>query len=663
VTTEFTPDALDLVDEAADPVFRPEYVQLLKALDRLLTVGSYYQPGHERYQEVVRSCTEALLRALDGSALLRLEITHEGFHIEDESWPRDARESKRLHGLLEPLNIALVEIDADVEPGDLHQAFSALQTARNTVTSAHTYSEVEIDGLPESVRTTHSSLHVRTRKEKPKHAPLDPSLIAADMLAADPVSQEMEREFMSIVGGIMKTADPRRIKEFEEGEQDDDWLSPAVTESIARVLEQLGEGGEGVFNLDHLIANARAALEMTGDPELVEMVFQRLQKDVDKAGQGNSGKLVGLPRKGDRTKRTVKFTLTHEELGGLIDALPDPTETEVDHVGWAEGDTVGIMVQLLALDPADETVEGMQRSLRRILNKTQLAPDVREGVARALAGALSGEAPEAVTLAMDLIWAPLKAAHPDLMGDLWCELWPFLTPDGQENAWPYLVNDLLLGIHFSDRVAMAVLLDALSKVEALGKSPLIYKLEDLPALQAGAFDDAIFEAKPPLLYPVFKVLVGASISQEFGPQLHCRLLMDKPNDLSTLLLECVDGYQPINRGLYYLILDQGVSEAISTELADAAAPIIEDTLKDLHYDYLGEDWVPGAIAWLGKVGREASFETLNLIMTEKKWKIIPAWPRACRKTARQAAENLLVRLQGIGHAKHGEAFDVDEEVY
>ena len=463
---------------------------------------------------------------------------------------------------------------------------------------------------------------------------------------------------MAIVGGIMKTADPRRIKEFEGGDEDEDWLSPSVTESIARVLDQLGEGGEGVFNLDHLIANARAALEMTGDPELVEMVFDRLRKDVDKSGKGTGGKLVGLPRRDDRTKRKVKFTLTHEELGELIDALPEPEESEVDHVGWAEGDTVGIIVQLLALDPAEETVTSVTRILRRILNKTRLVPDAREGIVRAVAGALSMEDPEAVTRAMDLIWAPLKAAHPDLVGDLWCDLWPFFTPAGQDNAWPYLVNDLLLGVVFSDPIAKAVLLDRLSRIEALDRKDLIYKLEDLPALQNGEFDEAVFEAKPPLLYPVFKVLVGSSISATFGPQLHCRLLLDKPNELSVLLLECVDGYQPINRGLYHLILDQGIHEAVRRDLAREAAPILEDTLKDLHYDYLKEDWVPGAIDWLGQVGREQSLEVLDMIVTEKKLKIIPAWPRSCRRIARRAVEDLYDRLQGVGHAKDGAAYSV-----
>ena len=38
-------------DETEIKPLEREYVDLLLALDRLLTVGQYYQPGHDRYRD------------------------------------------------------------------------------------------------------------------------------------------------------------------------------------------------------------------------------------------------------------------------------------------------------------------------------------------------------------------------------------------------------------------------------------------------------------------------------------------------------------------------------------------------------------------------------------------------------------------------------------
>ena len=104
-----------------------EYVGLLQALDRLLSIGSYYQPGHERYQEVAREAFNAVVSSIGPGKSLEIEIAKEGFWIEDGFLEREAREGKRLFELFDPLNIAEIAFDRNVTAEELHTAMVVLK--------------------------------------------------------------------------------------------------------------------------------------------------------------------------------------------------------------------------------------------------------------------------------------------------------------------------------------------------------------------------------------------------------------------------------------------------------------------------------------------------------------------------------------------------------
>jgi hypothetical protein len=631
---------------------------LCGALDRLLTIGSYYQPSHERFQAVAKECLAALTKSVGSLPQLEIFINEQGLVIEKGLLGKDEVEARRLFDLLDPLQIALLEIDAAATSDHLHLALASLKKARNNLSGTRTYREIEIKGLPGTVRAISRALFLKTRevkprprkprKAKPEVAFFEHNLISDLLLSGTDEGQKCEKEFIGIIQGIMATVDPTRIKTSGEEKSEtaaEDWLPDEAIEAIKKVLSALAGTGSDLMNLQHLIAQAQVALEMTGDPELVELVFSRLQKDSqDLVRKRVMPKMIGKSQKGTRTDSRRKLIMSQQEMRDIVDGLEVPLGPMADPREQAGADCLSICLQVMDLAPTEELVTGIEETLLRLLTAGRLGGPLRETVVAGLQALLMGKDRETIGRIWPMFWGPLHRSHPGSIGQLWLDIWQGLSSEGREKAWAYLVNDLLLGMEQTNRIKHLLLLEALSKVPALGKSEIRTVLENLPALLEGTIADGFFDAPPPLLYPVHKVLVGCSFSGKFGPLLHESLVRQAPHRLSNLLLVIMDSYDPINRGVYHIILDQGIEEKLTPQMAELAPEIIQETLEDLHWDFMEEDWVIEAITWLGHLGRERALPVLNEILIEKKYVVLNGWPRPAREAARAARNELRERL-------------------
>nr|MEE4267533.1 hypothetical protein [Candidatus Krumholzibacteria bacterium] len=631
-------------------------------LDRLLTIGSYYQPSHERFQAVARECAQSLLEVIRGRPKLELFVTAEGLMLDKGHLSQSAVEARRLFDLLDPLHIALVEIDATATSDHLHLALASLKKARNAISGSRTYQEIEIKGLPDTVRILNRSLFLKTHTEahpQPKPPPrrkapevtfFEHNMISELLMSNSPAAQKLEKEFVGIIQGIMATADPTRLKTGSDGESaPDQWLPEETLEAIEKVLEALAGTGSDLMNLQHLIAQAQSALEVTGDPELVDLVFARLQKDSRKLARKRvQPKMIGKDQKGTRNDSRKKLIMSQQEMREIVDNLAPVYGPHPDPRDQAGGDCLAICVQLMDLAPTEELVSGIEETILRILTRPKVTAQLRLDVVNTCRALLMHLPDEVLDRTWPMVWGPLHRSHPDLMADLWWEIWQELNARGRDRAWPFLVNDLLLGMTGPRRIEFLLLLEAVSQVGALGNHDIIVRLENLPAMLEKNVAVSIFQPPAPLLYSVHKVLVGSSLSGVFGPLLHDHLVRQAPHKLSAVLLEVMDEYLPINRAIYHAILDQGVEETIHSALAELAPEILIEALSDLHWDYMEEDWVVPAIEWLGRLGRESAIGVLQEITQEKKYMVLASWPLQAREAADLALGQLKERLHYRG---------------
>lgn len=639
--------------DAPQPVLAREHAELLAALDRMLTVGSYYPPGHEKYREVAKAAHRAVVLAAGPQGVVAIEVTETGLALGASFAPADGREAKRLHKLLLPLDVALLEIDQDASAEDLHAALLALKKQQAELGSSRTYRAIEVTGLPASVRVTSRQLYVKMRHKlvgsggtRPNVDAFDPNSIPDAMLVATPDGQRLEREFLAVVRGIMTGADPQKLQKLHETPIDrisqvlGEWIPDAAIRAMKDIIDRLAETNSDPMVLEALVGHAAKALELTGDSAMVELAFERLR--VEREVKGESRPLLeNRPRPRGVKRSPVVYTMTRAQLGALIDEVSAAVRPIEDLDAQTNADCLGICYQILATAPSPdlaEQVTGLMKALvaddRCSLHDLEVARDALRSAFR------QGWNEHTPALARALL-EPMRLLRPEKLGWLWLAVWEgLLEPAHREAAWPFLVNDLLLGLEWEDPTAKLQLFGELTDLDVCDRLDLLARLETLPALLEKKIDDSFFAAPAPLLYPVYRLLLRSSLSEELGPRLLARLAEQDAHPLVSHLLACLGHWDRGHLRLYQAMLDQGTAERVTPALADQAGRYLRAIITRLDDEELTQPWVPGAIEWLSRLRAGGATEILRDIVQERRWLFIPVWPAAAREAARAALESL-----------------------
>lgn len=623
--------------------------ELLVALDRMLTTGTYYPPGHAQYVAVAEQCTAAVAAALQGRPRITIEITAVGITMGEGFVGRERRCARRLYDLLEPLNQALLEIHAGAETADLHAALTTLKEHHKQLAGTRTYQEITIEGMPELVQVTGRSLFVRTkagngpeRTDSPINEYFDPNTIPDAALVPTPEGQMMEREFLAVIQGLLRGGDPHRLQALREAEGEQvsqllgTWVPDHAIKTIKEILDALEATNSDAMMLQHLISHAQTALQLTGDPLLVELVFEKLRKE-------NHSKPKSQPlleKRPQPARKPARFTLSRAELRKLIDSVGAEAEAAGEYediVAPARAECLGICIQVMALGPNDELAAGIASTLNLLLTDETLPEGDLRVCAEALMASFAQDNPAAIALIVPAVCAPLRHAHHERLGPLWHRVWSGLdSRAARERAWPHAVNELLMGLRWQDAREKLAFYQQLSSIKTVGRTDLLVRLEELQALQEKILAKDLFHAPAPLLYGVHELLLGSSLSELHGPLMHQRLAYQKAHALAAILMDGYTDYNHANRKAYQAILAQGLQERIVPELRDIALRHLKGTVKRLPVERRDEAWVPEAVRWLGRIGTVKTRPLLEDILKQKKMLFFPVWPAACREAARDA---------------------------
>lgn len=625
-----------------------EHAELFVALDRLLSIGSYYTPDHARYQEVARRAHAAIKNNLSGAASLEIECTAEGFYVHDIFIEGDQQETRRIFELMDALNIGLLEIQAVATTSDLHEAMSTLKRHQVTKAGVKNYEEIEINDLPDTITTTSQSLHVRTKDPtsgpggtRSRAALADYSVIPDANLASTPEGQKLEREFLNIISGIMMSGDATHLLSLDNDEARNSalrhWVSDSAIHAIKEIIRALEKSHSDPMVLEHLIGHAQAALRMTGDADLVELIFDRLRKETGIKGDNRQPLLSNRPKPKKLKSSVVKYTMTPEQMNCIIDELNEESVIPDDLLGPSTADCLGICAQIMCSAPSDLTTQGISSTIFRILSAPTLTDEDLSVSVSALTMILKTGSRDLVDMAIPMYFSPLRKFNPRHLGPVWLNVWKSLTDvDHKRMAWPHLVNELLMGVEWEDPAQKLALFESLSRVEVGNGSEMLERLEELQALRDHVMEPELFHVPAPLLYPVHIVLLDSTMSHEHGAKLYERLAHQRAHLLANLLVSIMGKYKQSNKLVYQAILEQGVTEKIIPTLMDLGSRLLKTTLMNLSPDLRNGQWVSEAVSWLGRLDAKRANPILNNILKEKKYLILPVWPADCRRAARHA---------------------------
>ena len=619
----------DLIRDITGQVLHPESAVLLKAIDQLMTVGTYYSPEHDQYHVASRKACAAICESIGDRPSVILEITSTGLMIADQVVDPQQRTARQLHDLLVPLNIARLEIDRDLTPEHLRTALRALHDHRLLVGSRTSFQEITIEGLPPTVRTLSASLIScapgEVDAESAGKALAD--LLAEGQAGRPATSEELTRKFLDLVERIVRNLDLHRTGSGEIAAGGGSGQGGGDLRSLAQSLRELVKTDPDPKNLLGLIQNAQKALALSADPSSVDLVFRILRKELASRGQPPLRK-AGAPHPGSieqdfdlQAFRTALAEIVHrsEQSGPLDHPLKQ--------------DYLGICFKIMGSDPPDSLKIHLTAAIEQALGDPGLEDDCAELCAQGLAMVIDKGRNQLADHLFPAVCGPLREAHPDQLFLFWRKLWGLLETEGRSLVWPFLVDDALLGMgEISPENAQEIVAALGSQdIEAAGRHR--EKLFGMPAFRQKSAAGTIFSVPPAKMAALHTLLLESPLADWHGPRLHRVLAKQPASQITGVVMHLLGDYQPENRAFYAALIRQQAEGAMPADLRTWIVELLVPGLRTLPPGRRREDWVVHALSWLGKLDHAAAADLFDCVLNERRLFFFRAWPAECRTAA------------------------------
>jgi hypothetical protein len=611
---------------------------LLKSMDKMLTLGSYYSTGHDQYILASNEAAQAMVQAISPRTSLTLEITSEGLMIGDQQVAHAHRHVRQIHELLVPLNIAQLEIGHQLTGEDLRKALAVLQDHKLKMVHSDSFQEVVIHNLPESVRSVSRSVVEAQAERDGRGAPGSEAMGLDALLGipggadeeAVPENERLAKEFMELVNQILKNLEQFLPEQGAEGEGfGQSVVSRSELQALRQGLERLVEINPTPRQLLNLIAHARSALDLSRDASRTDLVFQVLRKDLI----GGAGWKAGM-----EAARIQDFSYAWT-VDGLLREMRSMSEEGTDNLDPAQGaveNHTAMCLYLLGTDPPASLRQSLEASLAALWSRQAFRPDDLTPALEAVkAGLNSGFAETADHLIASLAEA-LRGGQPTLVGEFWDLIRQVASPEDLPIVWPHLVNDVLLGLGTLDAEKRRQLLSWAGSISPEGAEAQLPRLLERPALskRRGAAD--LFQAPVTELYSVHRALASSPLASWLGRSLQAHLKSRPFSNLVKAVMTIFPGHQATNLSFYLELMAQPDPRLMDPELKERVAVLLMGSLGELPRAQRAEPWVAGALASLGELEVPVAEPLLEQVVRSKRWLFFMEWPEPCRVMAAKA---------------------------
>ncbi len=626
----------DAICDLQGKPLHPKSSTLLKALDKLLTVGAYYSSDHGQYLQAAMKARDEIVGVIGAaSQYVAIEITAQGLMVGKQNIDPNHRNVRLLHDLLVPLNIARLEIDGTLSPEELRQALSALQEHKQTLGQSSSFQEIVIQNLPTSVRAISCTV-LHKSDDSPDELSLDDLLGkwgAEDEAETGPVSETqselLAREFMEMVAKILENLEEleREFGVRPQHEEDGSYVTKEDLANLKIALRRLVEVNPDPAELAKLIEQAQQALDLSRDTRSVNLVFQILKKDVSK-DTGDKGEI-----KNRKTKR-VTYRMSVEQLLGTVTELAQVEASVAEPVTGSRSNQLGISLHLLRSDPPRALRTAMVDTIQQAVAEPDFADANLLLCARAAHTIASEDGAEGVDDLLPVLTGALRQKRPELVARFWTDLLESGAEAQLPELWPHLVNDILLGLDKSPPELVVPLVFAAGKISLRDAKRHGLRLEKQPALQANTGAQDLFLAPVTDTLSVLAMLAGSPLQEWLGVELFKGLRTTYISPLAAVLMASLVEHESQNTAFYLDLIRYGHEETPPAEFQMQAANLLHRALSGLQGKARNKRWVPQGLAELSRLTPDLARPLCEQVIADRKFFFFKAWPTA----ARQAAE-------------------------
>jgi hypothetical protein len=640
-----------------------ESLRLVEGLSRLFAVAAIYAPTHVRVASLADPVLALVAAACGDSRLLAFDVREDGLALNRVALPLSHPATARLRADLAGVGVHRLEIDATVAAKDLVALARALRTHAQPRTGSQGFRHVELTGLPDSIRAVQHDFGLPTFDETehvgsgmdldvalgerpagsaPEEASsADGTTPGAQRPEADAAPKEDDTDRISLVLNLAieqaardapgAPPEPTEASRTPRGRRE---ILRAIAESLHRAVQRAG-GRPSTQTVADILEGARANLPALAPSVPAQRLMDALREAIDlhlrDAFRREGVTALDAPAQGrmrDPLGPDDVGRLT-EQVGGFVDA----SEPFLAAGRSSEDEHLGILLNLLVATQPGALRDALVCRVAPYL----AAPPTEERTAMLRGWLLDlvrrndvGE----VDQLLPILLGPYRAHGAACVADLLLSAFRPPAPEALRLLWPYLVDAALVPFDAEDRPLEDELISCLTRLDPADVLAHTDRLALMPAVKKGLLSRRLFQPIRPDLYGFYEVCLNLRRAPHLATQVVEAFFRSPPNTPAAGVLTVLGPREDRTRSFLGRIVRENRGGGETPALRKLAAEAIAEAIRTCPPMRRAEAWVLRAIGALRALPGPASVAALRIVVGEKRFGILPAWPTAARSAAR-----------------------------
>jgi hypothetical protein len=610
---------------------------MMLLLDRLLTSGALYPPGHINFKGASDNFRTALAAVGDSFVLIE---AGENLRIGPDLLDADVRGVERVAGLMEKLGLHRITILPGADEQALHDLSTSLLGHRREADDTGHLAEADFAHLPKTVQVV-PKVFAKQWAEAGAASIGEAVDAILDELSArgthEAVIQDCRETLQELFTVLMAKSGDLVAPEPD----------PATRPQDVDVDSRLADGARSVGGA------LRRMLDRDGDLSRLAAAIREAADDMD-AGIDRAAAQVLLKALGARSPGEFEevdaevdprsltddseYDLTLEDLRCELAAFAGADAALADRP-----DTEDLFIYLNILGRSGDEY-GRTRALAEV---TRLvgdleAPERDDELCQVVRSMLSGEDLGAVDPVVERIAAVVRERGTAAVIAFWGRICAEPHPRLHAAVWPHLVVEYLTDAA-PNRDDLRLMQALVTRPGALEDPDILPRLERLAVFREvrSGFD---FLGRPERRYfPVYAVLLFTSRGRAFGEWLQAGLERGGPDRQMRAIARALGPYHGKQRNAYAQWLRS------ANDHTTAPAPEILDELRrrvaGLTPPERAAEWLPEVLEIIGLHCPASGRRLLERVAGERRLLLLKAWPQEAREAARRALNTAAVAMR------------------
>jgi len=620
---------------------------------RIFKIGIYYPVGHVVIDQAAENFIKSLRETFSTSRTVVLEFRVDGLFIEKTHLSDKNAAVRELYQLMTRLGVQAIEFDRIIPHIHFLQFVKSLLTWRAELDRTKSFKAFNITDLPSSIKVSQEKYVAEgsgSAGEDPD-GELSRSLDKMyDALAEQGFSPEQVtgcRELMTnlstmVIGEIVD------IENFPNATWHD--VQSLLIKSVTRVRgdKSVHEGTivqSDVNALSTIFVSLEKGLTDSKSKETIRLLLAHLATGAKKKEDTEAEEKVS-PDEDKTGTQNIRFEASVTDIASFIENNSVPLKVLEQMSFTDRSQELSIILQLLNTREESE----VSARCRKILQTTLSSQMTSQEWGIVFSGMLHIAESKNIEQFRDIVEMVMETLRDgqDVNSKVFIiTFWKKVPKNMHVLLWPFVVNELLFFGMEQDLNTFYELTRVASHMPADVMRQLWPQLEVMAVYKDKKVAPAFFRPSFIDSYQFFSILLDMPIGEIIAPRILTALKEDPQDDFFKVVGPVLQPSHLEHLLFLRLYLNHTPFKEVPLALKMGAGKIILEFLENILNEQRVEAWLPRTIEATASMPVKGIKEMLVRVVEERKMKVVPVWPKNCRKAAENALQ--LLKRQKLSH--------------